>query len=92
MEQKIQAIQKRVDELERLLQSQAVINDVKKLPEYSREYKELQAVMENYQALNKIEQELAEAQNLLKGETDHELKRIYEEEIISQIIGQKLRY
>ncbi|MFA6427994.1 MAG: peptide chain release factor 1 [Candidatus Buchananbacteria bacterium] len=83
MEERLKKIRERIEELEKLLQSQELISDHKKLQECSREYKELQEVNSCYEKLTKVKQELAETQILLKEETDLELRRIYEEELTS---------
>jgi len=84
MDKKRQEIQKKHDELERLLQDQEVISNSSKLQKISKEYNELNLVLENIKKLDVIKQSILENEKILKEENDSELKKIAEEELNDQ--------
>ncbi|MFA6547331.1 MAG: peptide chain release factor 1 [Candidatus Magasanikbacteria bacterium] len=80
-------IQKYIDiknkylKLEADLQDQAVLNDSKKLKEVSQEYNELQTIKDQIFELEKCENSLIQSQEMLKTETDEEMKQLTQTEI-----------
>lgn len=68
-------------QLEADLQNPAILNDSNKLKKASQEYNELGQTFAKITILEKAEQDLARAQELLKTETDSEMKTLTEIEI-----------
>jgi peptide chain release factor 1 len=83
MQDKLNKIQIRFEELERLLQDESVINDQQKIKEVSQEYDDLKEVMAAKKTAEKINVDLAGAQKMLaEYEGDAEMTKMTEEEII----------
>ncbi|MBU1036587.1 peptide chain release factor 1 [Patescibacteria group bacterium] len=78
---KIKEFKSSFDQLERDLQSPAIVNDVQKLKILSQRYEELKEIMGNYEKLEKIEQETLELKNSLAEESDKEIIQLTAEEI-----------
>ncbi len=74
-------IKNKYQQLELDLQNPAVLNDSNKLKKASQEYNELGATFAKITILEKAEQDLMRAQELLKTETDSEMKALTEIEI-----------
>lgn len=81
MENKIKEIQKRHDELERLLQGSEIMSEPSKLKKISREYNELGQVLANYKKLEEVKKALAETKKSLSEEKDPELLSLMHEEV-----------
>lgn len=82
MQDKLNKIQTRFEELERLLQDESVINDQQKIKEVSQEYDDLKEVMAAKKKAEKIDADLADAQKMLaEYEGDAEMTKMTEEEI-----------
>src|SRR3989338_7568218 len=81
----------RYTELQELLMQPAVIADARRLKQLSQEYKQLGATIAVAVELEKIQQQLAQAQQLLVSEQDSDLLTIAQEEVVSlKILEQKL--
>lgn len=74
-------IKNKYQQLELDLQNPAVLNDSNKLKKTSQEYNELGPTFSKITILEKTEQDLNRAQELLKTETDSEMKALTEIEI-----------
>jgi len=77
---KLEEVESRYEELERLLASPDVIKDITLYQRYAKEHAELREVVELFRRLKRIEQELAEDKALLEDE-DEEVRRMAKEEI-----------
>lgn len=81
MQDKLNKIQSRFDELERLLQDESVVSDAKKLKDISKEYEDLKEIMEAKKKLDKINADLLETQKLIEENADdQELQAVSQEE------------
>ncbi len=81
MKDKLAQIQSRFEELERLLQDEAVISDVSKMKEASQEYDDLKEIMSTKKELDKVETEIIEVEKMIaENIDDNELRKISEEE------------
>ena len=81
MKYKLSQIQSRFEELERLLQDEAVISDVSKMKEASQEYDDLKEIMSTKKELDKVETEIIEVEKMIaENIDDNELRKISEEE------------
>jgi peptide chain release factor 1 len=77
---KLEGILKRYNDLSKKLSDPEVISNSENFKKYSREFREVKPVVERYNELKKIEQEILGAQELLNSE-DEELKLLGKEEI-----------
>jgi peptide chain release factor 1 len=77
---KLEGILKRYNDLSKKLSDPEVISNSENFKKYSREFIEVKPVVERYNELKKIEQEILGAQELLNSE-DEELKLLGKEEI-----------
>lgn len=81
MQDKLEKLQARFEELERLLQDEAVINDPQKIKEVSQEYDDLKETIVAKKRLDKIKSDLAEVETMIAENTDDaEMIKISQEE------------
>ncbi len=81
MENKLNKIQERFDELERLLQDESVITDPSKLKDISQEYDDLKEIINSKKELEKINSQILEVEKLIdENSDDEELRSISLEE------------
>lgn len=81
MKNKLASIQSKFEELERLLQDEAVISNPQKMKEASQEYEDLKEIMSAKKELDKVETEITEVNKMIiDSSDDSELKKISEEE------------
>lgn len=81
MYDKLNIIQAKFDELERLLQDESTVSDTQKLKEISQEYEDLKEVMSAKKKLDKILLDITETEKMITDSlNDEELKAISEEE------------
>ncbi len=78
---KYQQLLEKFHNLEQQLQDPAVITEPQKLKSVSREYADLKETAENIKRLAKIEIDLTSAEQMVKTESDAELRQIATEEI-----------
>lgn len=81
MIEKCDTIKLRVAEISELLGDPAVLQDTKKTKELGRELKQLSPIAELYDEYLKVEQNVNDAEELLKMETDPSMKDYFEQEI-----------
>jgi peptide chain release factor 1 len=81
MNQELQKIQIRFEELERLLQDPTVISDAQKLAKLNREYNSLREIIEKSQKLKETKKAIQETEEANKDETERELKEMADEEL-----------
>lgn len=79
MVQRLNDLEQRFEELDRLLASPEVATNPEKLMEYGRERAELESIVAAYRELRQVDRELQEAE-LLRQSTDPELAALAEEE------------
>ena len=78
---KLDIINDRFDELSALLSDHSIINDQKKFRIFSKEYAELEPVVKCYQAYCKANEDIIEAQDLVK-DNDPEIREIANEALL----------
>ena len=81
MLEKFKEVKTKFSELESSLSDPAVLNDPKKLKEVSQEYTELKPIADKIDILQQTEKNLASAKEVLKKETDMEIKQFAQTEI-----------
>jgi len=81
MKDKLQKLQLRFEELERLLQDESVISDSARLKETSQEYDDLREIITAKKKADKIENDLAEIEKMIaENSDDEEMMKISREE------------
>lgn len=78
--EKLQSIEERYEALNRLLSDPEVIEDPKKLRDYSKEQSELEETVRVYRDYKSKKQQLEEVRALMEEEDDEELKNMAKEE------------
>lgn len=81
MEGKVQGLLTRLDEVEALLGNPETMSDQKKFRELSQEHSYLAEIREAYRELESAQKELAGHKQLIKEETDPEMRAMVEEEL-----------
>ncbi|MFZ0564926.1 MAG: peptide chain release factor 1 [Chlamydiales bacterium] len=83
LEKKIKGLLSRFTEVEKALSEPDILSDAKKYRELTQEHAYLGEVKESWESLQRVESHLQKDQELLKQETDEELKALLQEEIAS---------
>ncbi|MDQ0339395.1 peptide chain release factor 1 [Caldalkalibacillus uzonensis] len=78
---RLQALEDRYEELNRLLSDPAVASDPKKLRDYSKEQSELEETVSCYREYKDAVQQLKDAKSMLEEKLDDELREMVKEEI-----------
>ncbi|SET23693.1 peptide chain release factor 1 [Salinibacillus kushneri] len=81
MLEKLQSIEDRYDKLNEMLSDPEVINDSKKLREYSKEQADLQEIVEKYRRYKEVKDELADAKAMLDDQLDDDMQDMVKDEI-----------
>lgn len=81
MQKNFEALKRRADELEQLLQQPELSNNPERSRSLTKEYRELQPALTLIHELESIEKALAEAQATLKSQQESELTALAEEEV-----------
>lgn len=81
MKDKLVKLQLRFEELERLLQDEAVVNDAKKIKSVAQEYDDLKEIISAKKKLDKLQTDLIGTQKMFADyEGDEEMKKMAQEE------------
>ncbi|WP_066188116.1 MULTISPECIES: peptide chain release factor 1 [Gracilibacillus] len=78
---RLASLEARYDKLNELLSDPEVINDTKKLREYSKEQSDLQEVTTTYREYKEVTQQLSEAKEMLEEDLDDEMREMAKVEI-----------
>ncbi|MFQ5717266.1 MAG: PCRF domain-containing protein, partial [Nitrospinales bacterium] len=81
MLKKLETVEKRYIELNRLLSDPKIIAQQSEFQKYARERSKLAAIVHEYEALKKILREIETNEQILKEESDPELHALANEEI-----------
>ena len=81
MEQKLQSLRSRYEELSKALSEPDVVSDLERYRTTSKAYADLRPVVEMHEAYGKVAADLAGARELLAGADDPEMRAMAEEEI-----------
>jgi peptide chain release factor 1 len=79
--ERLEAIHKRYEELSRLLCDPEVLNDAKKLREYSKEQAALEEQNQAYLEYKRVVRQLADAKAMLEEKLDDEMRELVKEEV-----------
>lgn len=78
---RLQAVEDRYDRLNELLSDPEVINDPKKLREYSKEQSDIQETVAVYREYKEVRDGLKDAKEMLEDKLDPEMKEMVKEEV-----------
>ncbi|WP_223701032.1 peptide chain release factor 1 [Sutcliffiella deserti] len=78
---RLQSVEARYDKLTELLSDPAVINDTKKLREYSKEQSDMQQTVEVYREYKDVKEQLDDAKAMLEDKMDADMREMVKEEI-----------
>jgi peptide chain release factor 1 len=78
---RLQAVEDRYDKLNELLSDPEIVNDPKKLREYSKEQSDIQATVEAYREYKDINQQFKDAKAMLDEKLDAEMREMVKEEV-----------
>ena len=78
---RLQSLEDRYNELNKLLSDPDVISDVNKLREYSKEQSGLEEAVQTYREYKKVDSELKDAKEMLKDDLDDEMEEMVKAEI-----------
>ncbi|MDL5041697.1 peptide chain release factor 1 [Heyndrickxia coagulans] len=78
---RLQAVEDRYEKLNELLSDPEIVNDPKKLREYSKEQSDLQETVQVYREYKEVRKQLRDAKSLLSEKLDPEMKDMVKEEI-----------
>lgn len=78
---RLQSVEFRYDKLNQLLMDPDVVNDPKKLREYSKEQSDLQETVEAYREYKDVSEQLADAKAMLDEKLDAEMREMVKEEV-----------
>ena len=81
MFERLQAVEERYEKLNELLSDPEIVNDPKKLREYSKEQSDLQETVEVYREYKTARSEYKEAKAMLEEKLDPEMRELVKEEI-----------
>jgi len=81
MLEKLEAIYKRWEEIGEQMNNPDVVADMKRYIKLSKDYKELQAVVDSYKKYKNILDNLKSTKEMLKTEKDEEFRELAKEEL-----------
>ncbi len=81
MYDRLQAVEDRYDKLNELLSDPEIVNDPKKLRDYSKEQSDIQATVEAYREYKEINQQYKDAKAMLDEKLDAEMRDMVKEEV-----------
>ncbi|ESU34444.1 peptide chain release factor 1 [Bacillus sp. 17376] len=78
---RLQAVEDRYERLNELLSDPEVVNDSKRLREYSKEQSDIQETVMAYREYKEVKEQLADAKAMLEDKLDAEMREMVKEEI-----------
>ncbi|WP_247232581.1 peptide chain release factor 1 [Telluribacter sp. SYSU D00476] len=88
MQDKLEAIKERFEEVAQQIIQPEVVSDAKRFSKLSKEYKDLERIVEQYKAYQKLLKDIAGAKELISTEKDEDLREMAKEEL-SELVPQK---
>ncbi len=82
MLEKLEAIKVRWKDIEQQMNEPSAMSDMKRYIKLSKDYKDLQPIIDGYEELKKIYSDTTSAKDLLKNEKDDEFRALAKEEIL----------
>ena len=81
MIEKLDGIEARYEELEKLMSDPEVANNPEKIKEYSKEHADLADIVKTYREYKAVNQELADAREMLEQESEEEMNDFLKQEV-----------
>lgn len=78
---RLQAVEDRYDKLNELLSDPEIVNDTKKLRDYSKEQSDIQETVEVYREYKEVKEQHLEAKAMLEEKLDPEMREMVKEEL-----------
>ncbi|MGG5255206.1 peptide chain release factor 1 [Neobacillus sp. SM06] len=78
---RLQSVEDRYEKLNELLSDPEIINDAKKLREYSKEQANLQETVQTYRQYKEVREQLKDAKAMLEEKLDAEMREMVKEEV-----------
>ncbi|PKG21997.1 peptide chain release factor 1 [Niallia nealsonii] len=78
---RLQAVEDRYDKLNELLSDPEIVNDTKKLRDYSKEQSDIQETVEAYREYKEVKAQYKEARAMLEEKLDAEMREMVKEEL-----------
>ncbi|GKU83685.1 peptide chain release factor 1 [Niallia sp. NCCP-28] len=78
---RLQAVEDRYDKLNELLSDPEIVNDTKKLRDYSKEQSDIQETVEVYREYKEVKEQHKEARAMLEEKLDAEMREMVKEEL-----------
>ncbi|MGP7817026.1 peptide chain release factor 1 [Niallia sp. 01092] len=78
---RLQAVEDRYDKLNELLSDPEIVNDTKKLRDYSKEQSDIQETVEAYREYKEVKEQHKEAKSMLEEKLDAEMREMVKEEL-----------
>lgn len=78
---RLQAVEDRYERLNELLSDPDIVNDSKKLREYSKEQSDISATVEAYREYKEVKEQLADAKAMLEEKLDADMREMVKEEL-----------
>jgi peptide chain release factor 1 len=78
---RLQAVEDRYDKLNELLSDPEIVNDTKKLRDYSKEQSDIQETVEVYREYKEVKEQHVEAKAMLEEKLDPEMREMVKEEL-----------
>ena len=78
---RLQSVEDRYERLNELLSDPQVINDTKKLREYSKEQSDIQETVETYREYKDVREQFSDAKAMLEEKLDADMREMVKEEV-----------
>lgn len=78
---RLQAVEDRYEKLNELLSDPEIVNDPKKLREYSKEQSDIQETVQTYREYKEVKKQYQDAKAMLEEKLDPEMREMVKEEI-----------
>ncbi|WHY00589.1 peptide chain release factor 1 [Neobacillus sp. DY30] len=78
---RLQSVEDRYERLNELLSDPTIINDSKKLREYSKEQSDIQETVQTYREYKEVREQLKDAKAMLEEKLDNEMREMVKEEV-----------
>lgn len=78
---RLQSVEDRYEKLNQLLMDPDIINDSKKLREYSKEQSDLQETVEAYREYKEVKEQISDTKSMLEEKLDAEMREMAKEEL-----------
>ena len=88
---RLQAVEDRYERLNELLSDPEIVNDSKKLREYSKEQSDIQDTVATYHEYKEVREQFQDAKAMLEEKLDADMREMVKEEI-NELEGQMKRY